>query len=339
MRIDRAYKGVSEPTLILFDDGMCDGPDLQVGEQYLMYTHRIGEGDVPSSGCTRSRNVKFAEEDLQYLESLTEAAPTARVFGHVTSRREGPGDNLPLPGADIELQGPEETLRATADDKGFYSFDGLKAGDYSVSADQPGFRMPSLKSGILSDSVEAGGCAVIDVTLRKDWPGTIAGSLLRPDNTPVAAGIDLTLTRIDGDGESVLSTSLFGDEVRTDEKSEYSFRGVAPGRYKVVLHWCCFPTPEQPYPAIYWPAASTDADATEIAIGNATVSRRYDFHLPPEVKSMVVSGLVLLPDGKPAEGARVQIWLLPDNAVTGSDATTESPIHRTDAVAARGETV
>jgi len=324
MRIDRAYKGVSEPALILFDDGMCDGPDLQVGEQYLMYTHRIGEGDVPSRGCTRSRNVKFAEEDLKYLESLNEAAPTARVFGQVTSWPEVPGGELPLPGADVKLQGPEETLKATADDKGFYSFDGLKAGEYSVSAGQSGFRMPSLESRIFSDSVVAGGCAVIDVTLRKDWPGTIAGSLLRPDNTPAAAGIDLMLTRIDGDGESALSTRLFGDEVRTDDRGEYSFRGVAPGRYRVVLHWCCFPTPEAPYPAIYWPAATTDADASEIVIGNAMVPRRYDFRLPPEVKSMVVSGLVLLPDGKPAEGARVQIWLLPDNAITGNDATTDA---------------
>ena len=36
MRIDRAYKGVAEQELVLFDDGMCDGPDLHVGEQYLM---------------------------------------------------------------------------------------------------------------------------------------------------------------------------------------------------------------------------------------------------------------------------------------------------------------
>lgn len=51
MRVDRAYKGVSEGTLVLFDDGMCDGPDLEVGQQYLIYTHRFGDGDVPSRGA------------------------------------------------------------------------------------------------------------------------------------------------------------------------------------------------------------------------------------------------------------------------------------------------
>src|SRR5207247_11391900 len=41
MRVDHAYKGVSEKTLVLFDDGMCDGPSLQIGQQYLMYTGRV----------------------------------------------------------------------------------------------------------------------------------------------------------------------------------------------------------------------------------------------------------------------------------------------------------
>jgi hypothetical protein len=41
IRVDRAYKGVSEQSLVLFDDGMCDGPDLRIGEQYLMYTRRF----------------------------------------------------------------------------------------------------------------------------------------------------------------------------------------------------------------------------------------------------------------------------------------------------------
>ena len=38
MSIDRAYKGTLNKTVELFDDGMCDGPDLEIGRQYLMYT-------------------------------------------------------------------------------------------------------------------------------------------------------------------------------------------------------------------------------------------------------------------------------------------------------------
>ena len=48
MRIDKAYKGISEETVIPYDSGKCDGPALYVGEQYLMYIHDEGTGYLPS---------------------------------------------------------------------------------------------------------------------------------------------------------------------------------------------------------------------------------------------------------------------------------------------------
>jgi len=324
MRIDRAYKGVSEQTLILFDDGMCDGPDLQVGEQYLMYTRRIDDGDVPSRGCTRSRHVKQAAEDLKYLTGLLEAAPTGTVFGLIAAWPEGVGSNQPVPGAMVEMRDREEKVTTTADGEGRYSFDGLKPAKYTVSASKPGFRMPAFESEGVSESLESHGCAVINVILRKDWPGTIEGRVMRSDGTPARGGIDLGLIRVTGRGKNTLSAPLYFEDLKTNDQGKYSFRGVAPGRYKVVLHPCCFPTPETPYPAVYWPAARTEAAASEIRVGSAAVSQHYDFRLPPEVKSEVVSGLVLLPDRVPAKGVRVQILKLPDNAIVGNDSTDEA---------------
>src|SRR5580698_7006460 len=90
------------------------------------------------------------------------------------------------------------------------------------------------------------------------------------------------------------------------------------------MHRCCFPTPEAPYPAIYWPSAATESAASKIRITNSVVGRRYDFRLPPEVKSMVISGVALLADGNPAEGARIQISKLPDYAIVGMDSNSDA---------------
>jgi len=38
MNVDRVYKGTLKSKVELFDDGMCDGPRLEIGRQYLMYT-------------------------------------------------------------------------------------------------------------------------------------------------------------------------------------------------------------------------------------------------------------------------------------------------------------
>jgi hypothetical protein len=37
MHIDHAFKGKLDETEELFDAGICDGPGLEIGRQYLMY--------------------------------------------------------------------------------------------------------------------------------------------------------------------------------------------------------------------------------------------------------------------------------------------------------------
>jgi hypothetical protein len=323
MRVDRSYKGATEKTLTLFDDGMGDGPDeMRVGEQFLMYSFRNEDGEVSFRGCTRSRNVKDAEEDLKYLDGLGNATPTSSVLGQV----EVWPDGQPASGAVVEIRGPDKKQTTTTDGKGHYRFDGLKPATYSVRAVQPGFRMPSFEHEGVSASIEPRGCAVINVELRKHWPGTIEGRLIRSNGALAPAGIDLHLILMGGQ-ESEESTHLFYEDLVTNDKGEYSFQGVAPGRYKIAVHWCCFPTPAAPYPPIYWPAANSEAAASVIEIGNAIVSRRYDFHLPPEIRSRVTNGTVLLSDGNPAVGAHVRILKLPDYAVTGNDAVADMDGH------------
>lgn len=189
--------------------------------------------------------------------------------------------------------------------------------------------MPASDYGKFSAAVEARGCALIDVTLRKNWLGTIAGRLIRADGTPASAGIDLTLMAL-ADGENGLPNP-FADEVHTDDHGDYVFRNVPPGKYKVVVHRCCFPTPEVPYPAIYWPAGASEADGSEIVIDKSMDAQHYDFRLPPEVKSMAVSGQVLLPDRKPAPGSEVWLLKLPDHDDADGNVTCCGVVDQTQA--------
>ena len=62
MQVDRAFKGNLPPEVDLYDDGMCDGPVLQVGHQYLMYTDGVPPASLPARGCTRSRSIEDADQ-------------------------------------------------------------------------------------------------------------------------------------------------------------------------------------------------------------------------------------------------------------------------------------
>ncbi len=322
MRIDRAYKGVSERTLVLFDDGMCNGPNLEVGEQYLMYTGRFDDGDVPSRGCTRSRHVKYADEDLKYLNSLGEAAPAGTVFGKVAVRTDDyNGDDQAKAGAAVELKGPTAQYTTTADGEGLYSFASVEPATYDVTASQDGFRMLSFEQNRKppSASVAAGGCAAVNLLLRRKWRGAVTGQVVRSGGTPAPPGMPLTLIRVEDREGETRSRFLFGPDVSTNEKGEYSFEEVAPGRYKIVMNWHRFPTVSAPYPAIYWPAARSESEAITLQVADAPSAQRYNFKLPPEPRGAVVSGIVLYPDGKAAPAANLHIEALPDKGMMHDD--------------------
>lgn len=317
MRIDHAYKGVSEYSLILFDSGMCDGPDLRVGEQYLMYTHRIdgGNGDVPSRGCSRSRHVQYADEDLKYLSGLSEALPRASIFGNVLVRTDDyRGNDKPAAGAVVEVSGTAGTHTTTTDGEGGYSIGNLEPGEYSVAANLAGYRALTFGGGDERESarVEPRGCAVVNMILRRTWRGAIEGRIVRSSGEPAPAEIGLDLLQLeDRDGEQ-RSNPLFNAEVMTNERGEYAFPEVAPGRYKIVMNMYRFPTEENPYPTLYWPAAHVEADAAAIEVTDVPAQRRYDFRLPPEPEAARVEGIVVTADSKPVQGAQVYIDALPD---------------------------
>jgi len=321
MRIDHAYKGVTEKTLVLFDDGMCDGPDLQVGEQYLMYTRRNGNGDVPSRGCSRSRHLRDATEDMQFLNGLSNASPFSTVFGRILDRTDDYyGNEQPLAGALVELKGIPGTHVTTTDGDGRYSFEHLEPAKYTVSADLQGFRMLTFGSSELpAAEVQPRGCAVVNMIMRRRWRGSIVGRLIRSNGEPGPDGLDLTLIRLENRNGKEESNYLFGHGSETDERGEYSFSEVTPGRYKIAMNVYSFPTEKAPYPTMYWPGVRTEGDAGIIEVKDEASQQRFDFRLPPEPKMTKVTGTVLGSDGKPASGVRVAITALPDNNISADD--------------------
>ena len=140
------------------------------------------------------------------------------------------------------------------------------------------------------------------MVLRKNWPGVIEGRLIRSNGMPGPAGIHLTLIRVENpDGKEVSSASF--DQSTSIEQGEYSFRNVAPGRYRIVMNLYRFPTARVPYPKIYWPAARAESEALIAEITDGVAQQKYDFRLPPEPKSTVVNGIVLSSGGTPAPGS------------------------------------
>ena len=129
--------------------GDC-GITFQTGETYLVYADDDEESNIMTTGaCTRTRRLTDAGDDLAYLYFFKNYADSAgRVEGFVT------GDLLfqrdldlahytgrigaPV-AAVVELKSGDRARYTETDDKGRFVFDGVAAGDFTVSAYAPGY--------------------------------------------------------------------------------------------------------------------------------------------------------------------------------------------------------
>jgi hypothetical protein len=184
MTVDRSFKGELNKTIELFDTGMCDGPDLQVGKQYLMYTSGPATGPVPARGCTRSRAVEFASEDLKFLEDYSAGNVSTHVDGRVWFQPDGSDDDeekrVPLKGVKVTLLGGTTPLSTRSTVSGEFAIAKVPPSTYDLQAELADY---SLKWGPESISVAANGCAEADLLMKVDR--RIKGFVLDHDGAPV----------------------------------------------------------------------------------------------------------------------------------------------------------
>lgn len=312
MRVDRPYKGVTESALIVVDDLVCRGPNFRPGQQYLLYTERTPSGEVASGACARAIPIRYAGNDIAYLNSRRNLPPKGWVFGTVWDRSDSfIKDKKTAPATVVQLANSNGILTAATGVQGEYAFHNVEPGTYALTVSRPGYRMVDAEQASAL-RVNAKGCVAIDVAVRKKWKAWIIGRVLRADGRVAGSGIVVDVLRRDPTGtEHAWIPQGYGQ--RTNEQSEFVFEELAPGEYKIVLNRLRFPTATAPFPPLYWPGVSTETEAQMIHVPDGASQQRFDFHLPPPPAGRTVHGIVLSPNGKPVEGAEIRIeaepWL------------------------------
>jgi len=92
-------------------------------------------------------------------------------------------------------------------------------------------------------------------------------------------------------------------ETTTD--GHFDFVPLPPGDYVVSVN-PFGPSPDRPYPRVYFPNAASDADAGIVHLTPFGNVDNIDVTLPNAWKPVVVHARVLLPDGSPAVSARIE---------------------------------
>jgi len=174
--VKTAYRGDEDEDDILdvwtpFDD--C-GVDFQTGETYLVFADDDEEtGQISTDSCSGTKRLSDAGGDLAYLYFFENSGDdSARLDGFATSNELHQMDTThsqaPVAGVLIELKSDHGSRFTETAADGKFVFDGLEAGDYSLSAYVPGYpRIVKLLAGPQHVRVDAKGCAAATLLIFK----------------------------------------------------------------------------------------------------------------------------------------------------------------------------
>ena len=299
MWVDQSFKGSLKGEVKLFDDGMCDGPDLKIGRQYLMYTSGTPTGAIPARGCTRSRAVEYADEDLRFLKKYLAGKTSTQVSGTVRYWPDEPDDSrlgekgrTPLKDVSVTISGAGRSYKTKTDATGHYAIPNLPPGKYELSADLAGYRVNWAPDEF---QLVAKGCAVADVLMKVDR--RVAGSVRSNDGEPAAGAlVEMVPTNP--------SSKPWEDPILldvSDQNGFYAIDGIPPGEYYLGINISHTPTKEHPYAPTYYSNSPAKGGAIPVQISMRAAVYNYDLIAPTKLKVIHVRGRITDASGLPPQ--------------------------------------
>ena len=270
-----------------FSDADC-GVRFAVGEEYVVYAHRLPGGELATSICSRTRRVSAAAEDLEYFRSpSTTAGAAGRLTGRVTSWENDYGlgntPSRPVPGVQIVATDGGRTLLTTTGADGRFEIR-APVGTYSLVpvAGEGRYSNPAVATLELKD---LRACADATITIRAD--GHVRGRVVRSDGAPVPnLALDLDSSRF---------PAVFGGV--TDADGFFDIGHVPPGRFELVF-------PSSPRTLV---PSGQRAGQAAFSLQAGERADKGTLTLPPDVSLVTLRGEVVDRSGRPVPGVDLLI--------------------------------
>jgi hypothetical protein len=166
--VDQAFRVVNNSQVsVVTGQGAGDcGYDFKIGEQYLVYAYRDSQKMLSTSICSRTKPVRIADEDLEYIHGLSKASTGGWVFGEVFKTRRTHGGLWPLEGVKVTVVGQGKSVTVMTNKYGKFRVSSLPEGNYKVRVSPPeGLSDKSNESDV---KVTDRGCATVEFWLKVD---------------------------------------------------------------------------------------------------------------------------------------------------------------------------
>lgn len=330
MIIERVYKGsLKAGDEITFGQGggancIWTFSEESIGEQFLFYlnSNERSPGVWYAGTCGRSNGLRYANDDLLYLNDLERVRGKTRLSGTV---RFYDGGARSVEGKKIRITGAKKTYELETNKHGVYEIYDLPAGQYVVETEPPaGWKlMQYLRFGNDADgkkespnkmhvALEARKHANLDIYFEID--NVLRGKVYDPDGRPLRdVCLDLVPAQID-------PPQYFYKADCTDEEGKFAIEEVPAGSYYLVVNKRGNITSRAPFKTLYYPGVSEREKAAVIAIGAGQTLEGFDVRVPQAEETITVEGVLRYSDGKPVAGEGVEFKAANSNAEIDGDA-------------------
>jgi 5-hydroxyisourate hydrolase-like protein (transthyretin family) len=256
---------------------------------------------------------------------------TGSIRGTVIDSKTG----QPLNGATValhSLQGSGEGNSVTTSADGRFSFAGLGAGRYGLSASHNGYLDSAGDRGRpLADLASKSGMTISltagqeidDVVLRLTPTGVIAGRITSERDEPMPGVQVQTLKSSYANGYREFTDARAGF---TDDRGEFRIWGLAPGQYYVRAtnprRWAMGSVPREIYVPMFFPGVTDPGRSQAVELHSGEEVNGIYLMLTPS-RTVHVKGRVLTTNATPAKGAQVTLTSLAGNGSYSVEAGTD----------------
>lgn len=274
-----------------------------IGEQFLFYLNlRVKNSNAwIAITCGRSGGLRYATDDLLYLNNLNKVRGKTRISGTIEFEKE---TDLSVEGRTIRVIGAKKTYEIKTDKNGVYEIYDLPAGKYLIEAEAPrGWKLehfwfeyspsvieykketsPNRIPIILKDKRHA------SLNIHFEIDNAIRGKVYDPSGKPMES-VCITAVQI--------QSKKKGDFGCTDVGGNFDLTELQSGSYILAVNANGKISGYQPFKTVYYPNVLEPEKAKVITIGEGDIIEGLDIYIPKVEETITIEGIFLYSDGKP----------------------------------------
>lgn len=303
-----------------------------VGKEFLFYLSSREKSPKVwiAFGCGRSNGLKYATDDLLYLNKLNKVRGKTRISGTIEFAKD---TDLSVEGRKIRILRANKTYEVKTDKNGVFEIYDLPAGKYLIEPELPfGWKVDRFwlsyshsfigndedtTSKKISIILEAKKHAGLDIHFEID--NAIRGKVYDQNGKPMK---DVCLKAVQPQSEK--SGGYYAD--CTDEDGSFAITELQRGSYVLVINDDGKISSSEPFKSFYYPNVLEREKATVIAIGEGVMLEGINIYVHQAEETITVEGMCLYSDGKPVidEGVQFKVEKTPDNVEGNARAVTDS---------------